>query len=267
MSKLSLFALRSSSKGNATLIHNESCNILIDCGISGKVLDESLLELEIDPRTISAILITHEHSDHTKGVGIVARKYNIPIYATFGTWECMKPSIGNLPAENIRVIGEVESFMLGGITVTPFPIPHDAAQPVGYVLENSADKVSVVTDLGIMTEEIFQKIKGSSTVLLESNYDLFMLEAGTYPYDLKRRIKSNIGHLCNDDAALVALDLAKNGTKEIILGHISPENNYPDIALKTTMLCLESHGFKTGNDISLCIAQKDAVTAPPLVTK
>ncbi|MBO4941604.1 MAG: MBL fold metallo-hydrolase [Clostridia bacterium] len=260
MSRLDLYVLRSSSKGNASLISTDSCKILLDCGISGKALEESLALLNVSPLELDAILITHEHTDHTKGVNTVSKKYNLPVFATYGTWGHLKRTCPNIASQNIHTIGESEAFFLGDITITPFPLSHDAAQPVGYSFETDSDKVSAITDTGIITDHILNTVKGSRIILLESNYDLFMLEAGSYPYDLKRRIKSEIGHLSNDDAALTTLDLAKLGTREIILGHISPENNYPDLALKNTALCLEGHGFAVGKDIFLYTANKDSIT-------
>ncbi len=252
-------SLRSSSKGNSTIIYNDETGILVDCGISGKLLESCLEEAGVEPTLISAMVVTHEHTDHTKGVGVVARKLGVPVFATYGTWNVMMKAVGELTEGCRRVVAEGIPVEIGGITVTAFSIPHDAAHPVGYVFETEDDRVAVVTDLGIMTDEIFDAIKGSRTVLLESNYDLFMLEAGSYPYDLKRRIAGNMGHLCNDDAALVARDLAKSGTKNIILGHISPENNYPDIVYQTTKLCLEAHGIKVGEDVSLSVAKRDGI--------
>ncbi len=261
MAELKMCSLRSSSKGNSTIIYNDNTKILVDCGISGKTLECCLQEAGIDPCGVSAMVITHEHTDHIKGVGVVARKYNIPIFATYGTWSAMAKAVGEIPEGCRRVFDERISFSVGDIEVSAFEIPHDAANPVGYVFETDGDKVAVATDIGAMTDEIFDAIKGSRTVLLESNYDLFMLEAGTYPYELKRRIKGGMGHLCNDDAALTARDLVKSGTKKIILGHISPENNYPDIAYQTTKLCLEGHGFKVGEDVELYVAKRDGIVS------
>lgn len=265
MIELKMCSIRSSSKGNSTIIYGHDTGILVDCGISGKTLESGLDEAGIDPKNLDGLVITHEHTDHTKGVGVIARKYNIPVFATYGTWAAMSKSVGEIPDGCRRVIADSIPFEIGNIKVTAFPIPHDAADPVGYVFETEDDKASVATDIGVMSDEIFEAIKGSRTVLLESNYDLFMLEAGAYPYELKRRIKSDIGHLCNDDAALVARDLVQNGTQTVILGHISPENNYPDLAYQTTKLCLESHGFKVGEDVRLYVAKRDGIVfAQPL---
>ena len=259
MAGLKICSLRSSSKGNSTIVYSEKTKILVDCGISGKTLCECLTEAGIDPCTIDAMVITHEHTDHIKGVGVVARKYGIPVYATYGTWVAMLKAVGEIPEGCKRVFDENLPFELGDIRVSAFGIPHDAEQPVGYAFETDDGKISVATDIGVMTDDIFEAIKGSGTVLLESNYDLFMLEAGTYPYELKRRIKGDKGHLCNDDAALVARDLVRSGTKCVILGHISQENNYPELVYQTTKLCLESHGFKIGEDVELYVAKRDGI--------
>ncbi|MBE7023096.1 MAG: MBL fold metallo-hydrolase [Ruminococcaceae bacterium] len=259
VSVLKICSVRSSSKGNATLIYDGEAAILADCGVSGKILDEALCEAGIEPALIKGIVVTHEHTDHTKGIGVVSRKYGIPVFATYGTWTAMQKAVGAIASENKRIFDESLSFDIGGIRVSPFSIPHDAAQPVGFTFEKDGEKVAVATDIGVMTNEIFERIKGSRVVLLESNYDLFMLEAGTYPYDLKCRIKGDCGHLCNDDAALVVKDLVSNGTKEIILGHLSQENNYPELAFETTKLCLLSHGIRVGEDVELYVAKRDGI--------
>lgn len=259
MAELKICSLRSSSKGNATIVYDDKTKILVDCGISGKTLLEATDSAGLSAEDIDAIVITHEHSDHIKGVGVAARKLEIPVFATYGTWRAMEKAVGEIPEGCRRVFDESISFQVGDITVSAFPIPHDAAQPVGYTFTKEDCKVAVATDIGIMTAEIFENIKGSQSVLLESNYDLFMLEAGTYPYELKCRIKGESGHLSNEDAALTARDLVQSGTKKIILGHISPENNYPDLAFETTKLCLLSHGIKVGEDVDLYVAKRDTV--------
>ena len=259
MSEIKMCSLRSSSKGNATIVYSETTKILVDCGISGKTLCQAMCKAGISPAEIDALVITHEHSDHTKGVGVVARKYNIPVFATNGTWLAMENAVGEIPDGCRQVLNRAIPFVIGDITVNAFDIPHDAAEPVGYSFECDGYKAAVATDIGVMTEALLEKLKGSHTILLESNYDLYMLEAGTYPYELKCRIKGDKGHLCNEDAALTARDLVKSGTKKIILGHISPENNYPDLAFETTKLCLSGNGITVGKDMELYVAKKDDV--------
>ncbi len=233
MSELQLCPLRSSSKGNSTIIYDDTTKILVDCGISGKVLAESLALNQIAPEEINAILVTHEHSDHIKGVGVISRKYNIPVYANEATWQAMAHQLGKISDDNIRIFETGNSFSINEIRVHTFHTPHDAAESVGYVFENKECRVAVATDMGFVTDEVLNAIQGCNSALIEANYDPNMLEIGTYPYELKRRIKSNTGHLCNNDSGALAQILAENGTREIILGHLSEENNFPQLALKT----------------------------------
>lgn len=233
MSSLRLRPLKSSSKGNSTIISSDRTKILVDCGISCKLLGESLVQLNFDPSDLDAILITHEHSDHTKGVGVVSRKYNLPVYANAATWQSMSPQIGKINEVNKQIFVTGESFYINDVKVKSFRISHDASEPVGYVLETPASKVAVATDMGVVTDEVLSIISGSDVALIEANYDPSLLEIGTYPYELKKRIKSKLGHLCNDDCGALAKLLAESGTKEIILGHLSEDNNFPQLALKT----------------------------------
>lgn len=244
MSQLKIVPLTSSSKGNATIISGASTNILVDCGISGKSLELCLEKADIPASEINAVVITHEHSDHIKGVGVISRKYNLPVFANLPTWHAMKESLGKVNAENIRVFESSASFYINEIKVTSFPIPHDAAAPVGFTFEHEVCKVSVATDMGIVTDTVLQAVIGSSAVLLEANYDPFMLDAGSYPYELKRRIKSETGHLSNDACADMARLLAQSGTKELILGHLSEENNLSQIALETVKACIGDFDVK-----------------------
>ena len=238
MSELKLCPLRSSSKGNCTIIFSGDVRILVDCGISGKALDECLQAAGLSPDTINAILITHEHSDHIKGVGIVSRKYNIPVFANSRTWQAMRAQLGKISDENVRVFETGKSFDINGIGVKAFHTSHDAAESVGYIFEKNGERVAVATDTGKLTDEITESLIGCHTVLIEANYDENMLDIGPYPYDLKRRIKGSCGHLCNDVCGQLARLLAENGTERIFLGHLSEENNFPQLALKTVENCL-----------------------------
>lgn len=238
MSELKLCPLRSSSKGNCTIVFSGDTRILVDCGISGKALEECLSAAGLDPKYIDAILITHEHSDHIKGVGIVSRKYNIPIYANLCTWQAMKGQLGKIRDENIRVFETGTKLYINSIEVNSFHTSHDAAESVGYVFEKNGEKVAIATDMGRLTDEILDAVCGSHTALIEANYDENMLDIGPYPYELKRRIKGDHGHLCNDASGQLARFLAESGTKRIFLGHLSEENNFPQLALKTVENCL-----------------------------
>ena len=251
-------SLVSGSSGNASIIKNKNTIILIDCGLSGKKLATMLDGMGINPHNINAMLISHEHSDHITGAGVVSRRYNIPIYATAGTHKNL--NIGPISEENIRIINKCVSFEIGDITVNSFPISHDAADPVGYSFICGSKKYSIATDMGIMTEEVFSAIKGSDSVILEANHDVDMLMHGEYPYQLKRRILGNFGHLSNDSTAKTAVRLLENNTKHIMLSHLSDKNNDPLIAYKTVESELIRHGAKIGSDIGLCVAGRYEVS-------
>ncbi len=256
MSDLKIYPLRSGSSGNATVISDKSTTILVDCGISGRATDESLCDLNFDPNQIVALLVTHEHIDHIKGVGIFSRKHNVPIYANAETWRAMKSYIGKISTENIKVFDNNSKFSIGDIEITPFLTSHDAARSVGYSFENTKNKVCVATDMGEINEEIIKILSGSSAVLLEANYDQNLLEIGPYPYDLKRRIKGRFGHLCNDETGKTAVQLVKSGVNEIILGHLSNENNHPQLAYQTVKDCFAENGIIIGQDVKLSVAKR-----------
>lgn len=244
----------SGSSGNCTLVCCDKTKILIDCGISGKKITAYLNDMGINPEEIDSILVTHEHIDHTSGVGIISRKYHIPIIASEGTWEGME--IGKIPEENMRVFSKNNSMEIGRVRVTPFDIPHDAMQPTGYVMEAENKKFAIATDIGHITDGIFENLSGCDAVLLESNYDENMLHTGPYPVHLKQRIEGQRGHLANKDAGILASYLAKNGTKKIMLGHLSNENNSPEIAFSEVARELEFSGIQPGKDVMLSVAPR-----------
>ncbi len=251
-------SLISGSSGNASLIKNENTTILIDCGLSAKRLIELLDNLDISAADIDAILITHEHSDHIIGAGVMSRRFNIPVYATEKTHLTM--NIGPIKDYNTKVVSSQTPFEIGNVTITPFKISHDAADPVGYSFSVCNTKYSIVTDTGIITDSIVQAVSGSEFVMLEANHDIDMLMYGEYPFNLKKRIASDIGHMSNDYAALTAIKLLESNTKSIMLSHLSNNNNTPDIAYKTVESALLKHGAKIGDDIRLCVANRYEVT-------
>lgn len=250
-----LHSLKSGSKGNASLVYTSNTKILVDCGISGRAVKSAMDEIGIAPEEINGIVITHEHNDHIKGVGVMMRRYDIPVFANSATWAAiMQNNLGKLNDKNIKIFEGAEPFSIGDIGVKPFKIPHDAAYPVGYCFDNGKSRAAVATDMGMLTEELFREIGGCSRVLIESNHDLSMLDVGPYPYPLKQRIKSDLGHLSNDDAAKAAEFLSRMGAKEIILGHLSEENNYPKLAYETVKLGLEKIGVCINGDVKLSVA-------------
>ena len=247
-------SLVSGSTGNCSIISDGKTVLLADCGLTAKRLEELLGFIGVSPLSVSAILITHEHSDHIKGAGIVSKKYGLPVFATEETHLSMKKS--GIPEENIKYILPDTDFEIGSIGVRAFSIPHDAANPVGYSFFYGNNKLSVATDMGHMNDYIFENIKGSTAVILESNHDIDMLKSGRYPEFLKRRILGNLGHLSNADAAKTALRLLESGTRHIMLGHVSADNNTPKIALSETANMAVKNGLVPGKDFSLSVANR-----------
>lgn len=253
-----IFSLMSGSSGNSTLIAEGDSLILLDCGASGKKLSQAVESLGYNCSDISAILLTHEHTDHISGAGILSRRFNIPIYATAETFNAMK--VGPIKEDNINCVSPNECFEINGLEVSPFSISHDAANPVGYSFSLADGKFTSLTDTGIITKEIYDEIKDSKYLLLESNHDVEMLQYGSYPYPLKRRILGETGHLSNNTAAAVAAKMMENGAERIILGHLSNENNTPEIAYKTAENALAAKGGIIGKDIFLSVAKRYDIT-------
>ncbi len=250
-------SLYSGSSGNSIFVSGEKSKILVDVGMPGKKIDEALMKIGENPSDINGIFITHEHSDHIKGVGILSRKYDIPIYANDKTWSAMEKSLGKIKEHNIKIMDRRSTVDIGDLSIKSFVIPHDAISPVGYTISNKEKKVSIATDFGVFTEEIFDNIKESQAILLECNHDVNMLKYGPYPYNLKRRILSEVGHLSNDDCGAALVNLAKYGIgKNILLGHLSKTNNQPDLALQTVLNVIEENGLKEGQDINIAMADR-----------
>lgn len=259
--RMKLCSLRSGSRGNAVLVYTDHTKILVDCGVSGKTVADSLLSMDIDPTELSAIVVTHEHRDHIAGIGVMTRRYGLPVYANRETWRAMEKDVGKIRPQNVRIFDEDQAFEIGDVGILPFSIPHDAANPVGYTFTRGSDKVAVATDIGQLQPELFRALRGSRAVLLEANHDVNLLEMGRYPLPLKRRIRGSMGHLSNDDAGKAAEFLVKLGARHIVLGHLSEENNYPQLALQTVVNVLNEAGIRLGEDVNLAVASRAAVGA------
>jgi Metal-dependent hydrolases of the beta-lactamase superfamily I len=238
-------------------IASDKARILIDAGLPGKKIDMALQEINQEPKDLNGIFITHEHSDHIKGIGVLSRKYDIPIYANADTWSAMENSIGKIKEHNVKVIDKRSITEIQDMNIKAFNIPHDAVAPMGYTVSNGKKSISVATDFGTFTREIYDNIKDSEVILLESNHDVNMLKFGPYPYPLKRRILSEIGHLSNDDCGSAIVELSKCSlNKKIILGHLSNTNNQPDLAYQTVLNVLNENGIKQNQDIILTMANR-----------
>ena len=251
-------SLVSGSTGNCSIVSDGKTTLLADCGLGIKRLEELLKQIGISPYSLNAILITHEHSDHIKGAGVVSKKYGLPVFATKKTHYGMRNC--GISDENIKYISPDKTFEIGTIGISPFSIPHDAADPVGYSFFYGNNKLSLATDIGNMNDYLLENLKGSIAVILESNHDINMLKNGRYPEFLKQRILGNFGHLSNNVAAETVLSLINSGTRHIMLAHLSADNNTPKTALMETAELAKANGINPGKDFSLAVASRFSPT-------
>ncbi len=253
-------SIASGSSGNCTFIGSGTTSLLIDTGITAKRITGAMQDIDRRPEDLNAILITHEHSDHIQGLGVISRKYHVPIYGTRGTLRAVRGSrsLGSIDPELLHPISADDPFMVGDIRVQPFAIPHDAAEPVGYRLESGGKAAAVATDMGCYDDYIISNLQGLDLILIESNHDVNMLEVGPYPWPLKQRILGDRGHLSNETAGHLLCDILHDGMKEIILGHLSRENNYD--ALAYASVCAEINMSQTpyhAEDFDIRVARRD----------
>lgn len=246
--------LYSGSSGNSTYISYNNTHILIDAGVSCQKIIKGLAEIDITLDAIDAILITHEHSDHTKGLTTICKKFNTPVYATQKTWSQM--SSLKLPDYNHVIFNTNEDFTIGDLKIHPFSIPHDAIEPSAFSIIADNKKITIATDIGHITEKIYNQLVGSDILLLEANYDPSTLTYGHYPYFLKKRILSDIGHLSNESASKIIKKLYdETGIKNIILGHLSKENNFPELAYQTVV----NEFGNIPEKLNLTVASRDSI--------
>ena len=246
--------LFSGSSGNCTFVSDGKTNILIDAGVSASRILTSLGQIGITPYDIDAILITHEHRDHVSSVGILSRNYSIPVYANLATIEKTVAITGWIFDDYIHTFKSNDKFCVGDIEIFPFSIPHDAIDPVGYTFRFGGKYYSIATDIGCVTESMLKHLCRSESVLIESNHDVNMLQKGPYPPQLKMRIISDKGHLSNGTCASELSSLIKSGTTMIVLGHLSKNNNLPQIAYSTARSVLLKDGFIENQDYILYVA-------------
>ena len=248
--------LYSGSSGNSIFVASENTKILVDAGMPGKSIESALKHINQNPNDIDGIFITHEHSDHIKGAGIISRRYDIPIYANEYTWNAMESKIGNVKESNIRIIRN-NSVDIKDMHIINYKISHDAAAPIGYAMCSGDKKACIATDLGYFSEEVRSIIKDADVILLESNHDVEMVKFGPYPYPLKRRILSDVGHLSNEACGKAIVEIMNHKQKHIFLGHLSKTNNHPDLAYQTVVNILKENYIEIGRDISLNLAKRD----------
>ena len=254
-------SIASGSSGNCIYAGSADTSVLIDAGISGKRIEQGLNDLELTTADVDGILITHEHSDHIKGLGVLARRYGLPVYATAGTIGALREmtSVGKIPEGLFHPVRADESFMIGDLEVRPFNISHDAAEPVGYRIGHNGKAAAVATDMGCYSDYTIECLKDLDVLLIESNHDVRMLEAGRYPYYLKRRILGEKGHLSNETAGRLLCRVLHEGIREIFLGHLSRENNYVELAFETVCdeVTLGDNPWRS-SDFRITIAHRDS---------
>lgn len=256
-------SIASGSSGNCIYVGTEATHLLVDVGISCKRTVEGLNQLGLSGSDIDGILITHEHADHVNGLGVISRKFGIPIYATAGTIEAIK-GINSLGAIDEGLFHEVvadEKMILKDITINPMQVSHDAAQPVAYRFQYGTKKMAVVTDLGTYDEYTVENLKNMDVLFMEANHDINMLQVGPYPYYLKQRILGKRGHLSNELSGKLLSRLLHDGVKAIGLGHLSKENNLAELAYETVRLEIAmSDTPYTGNDFPIYVANRSELS-------
>ncbi len=257
---LTFTTLASGSTGNAALVSCGDTHILLDAGISAKRITAGLAELGVKPHQLSAILLTHEHSDHVSGLRVLTKKAGAPIYATRSTlWEWYKRNRCDEVKALFRKQEAGTGFQIGSLWVESFPTPHDAADSVGYSIAGEGKRVVLCTDLGHVTQEVRQAVKGCDLLVCETNHDVDWVRSGPYPYYLKQRILGDCGHLSNEAGAELAAFAVETGARSVILAHLSQTNNTPVRAYDTVALRLLSMDCDPERDISLSVAPRDTV--------
>ncbi|MGD9901072.1 MAG: MBL fold metallo-hydrolase [Spirochaetales bacterium] len=256
---MKVVTLGSGSKGNSTYIETDGAKILIDAGFTISELEKRLNLIGVEASNIDAIIITHEHSDHIKGVANFNKKYGTKIYAHSNLWGILEDKLGKIKLDE-REEFFVDPFKINDLIIESFELPHDASYCVGFSLYNEGSKVSIATDLGYATKNIVEKLKNSNLLILEANHDISALRANTkYPSYLKRRILSNKGHLSNESAGQVLLELVNCGVQQVVLAHLSEQNNTPQIAFETVRDFLNKYGIIEGKHIFIDVAPQDKI--------
>ena len=248
---MEFYTLASSSGGNAALARCEGVAILLDAGISARRIAQSLAQLGMSPEELDAVLVTHEHSDHVSGLATLTKKYAIPVYASRGTAHFLPQAAGVL-----RVFDAGDAFAIGDLEIHSFRTSHDAADSVDYRIDGPDGSLGALTDTGYVTDDAAKALAGVDMLLLEANHDIETLQGGPYPYHLKRRILGEHGHLSNGAAADFALWCAQRGTRDILLAHLSAENNTPAMAEYAVARRLQAGGFS----IRLGVAPRDRLS-------
>jgi len=256
---LNFCSLYSGSSGNCYFVESKNTKLLIDAGVSLKKIEEGLKSFNISPSSLSAILVTHEHIDHVQSLGNLSKKYDIPVYSNLETFDSMPKQTDKISQKNIKLIKPNKQFNINDIEIKSFAIPHDAANPCGYIFKNDNSKICTATDIGHMTNSILKNLEGSSFVLLESNYDPDILKYTKYPFVLKNRISGPTGHLSNIEAGKTINHLINCGLNTAMLGHLSKESNFPELAYQTVVDEIISNNTDISK-INLSVASRNNIS-------
>ena len=260
---LELCAIASGSSGNCICVGSDNTHVLIDAGVSGKRIESGLNEIDLKTSEMQGILITHEHIDHIAGLGVLARRYGIPIFATEKTVDAIlhTKSVGKIDEDLFQVIHPGKRFSIGELIFHPIGISHDAADPVAYKVLHEEKSVAVVTDLGNYNQSIVDELQGLDALLLEANHDVKMLQMGIYPYPLKQRILGDRGHLSNERSGQLLCELLHDNFKSVVLGHLSKENNYEELAYEAVRLevTMGDNPYKA-DDFPMYVAKRDCIS-------
>lgn len=248
---LKISSLASGSSGNVTYIETPHHKVLVDAGLSGKKIEQLMNSINRSLKDVDAIFVTHEHIDHIKGVGILARKYGMPVYANQATWAAMASKIGKVAPTQQLLFEPGKTLDLGDLDVESFAVSHDAANPQFYQFHHANKTFAIVTDTGYLSDRLQGTLKNADAYLLETNHDVEMLRMGSYAWSLKQRILGDKGHLSNEDGALAAIDLLGNNTKQIYLGHLSQENNQKILAHLTVEQIMQQRDIAVNHDFKL----------------
>lgn len=237
-----------------------STNLIIDAGVSAAKIVNALEDIGVSPEEIDGILVTHEHSDHVSGIGVLTRRFSIPVYVNEATLSGFEHSSHAPVPHLVHPIVTGDKFKIRSAEIRSFKTPHDSKESVGYTITMEGRKFAVATDTGSITKPMLSALAGCEAVVIEANHDVDMLNSGPYPYLLKRRILSDNGHLSNENCAWLATQLALWGTKHIALGHLSENNNTPEKAYGAVHKMLSDNGFKVGEDVFLTVAMSSEIT-------
>lgn len=252
--------LASGSSGNATFIETDEHQFLVDAGLSGKKLDSLFTEIGRSLSDLDGIFVTHEHSDHIKGLGVIARKYKLPIYANEKTWKAMEGSIGKIDLDQKFHFDMETMKTFGGLDVQSFAVSHDAVDPMFYTFQKDGRKLSIITDTGYVSDRMKGYIAASDVFLFESNHDVSLLQMGRYPWSVKRRILSDVGHISNEDAAVAMSEVVAEKETKMYLSHLSKDNNMKDLARMSVSQTLETCGIRAGEFVHLFDTDADEPT-------